>query len=380
MSSVSQLLNSLGVEASEVADKANIPVERAAQILEGASPTFAELRALAHGLGLPMEAFASGNAPSEKSKSLSVKFRTKPSAGKFHSNLEKENIANFVNSALSILPVQNELPDWLGRLSFKKETYSEAEQLAYNFRSMFLNEPWDEPVTHLPEILSNNCSIFLSKMKANSYEGASLIMNNNVFVFVSPRFPGRMLFTIAHELGHVIAHHKYGGPAIFDSEENLYGWRKISKSEKFVDIFASILLLPERGVARALKKIRQSYNIHSSQIGDIEILVLARFFGVSFEVAARRLERLDLLPKGGATSLRDELYRKHGSPEKRAESAGLPARVLVDIPKVSDNLLRHIVKAIELGDISTGWACDNFGVAITDINDAHSRFSGELRH
>ena len=82
-----------------------------------------------------------------------------------------------------------------------------------------------------------------------------------------------------------------------------------------------------------LKKLRElAYRSADANVGDIEISYVARIYGTSFNVAARRCEDLGLLPRGGAASLYDELKQKHESPEKRADAAGVPPRTDMDFP------------------------------------------------
>lgn len=96
---------------------------------------------------------------------------------------------------------------------------------------------------------------------------------------------------------------------------------------------------------------------------------------MSFEVAARRCEQLELLPEGGAISLTEVLKKDYGSPERRAESLGLPPRPAVVIPKISDNLLRPLLDRIEADEVSIGWAAERFGLSIDEIYEAHARLA-----
>jgi len=133
--------------------------------------------------------------------------------------------------------------------------------------------------------------------------------------------------------------------------------------------------MPDRGVGMGLKKIREVFHIISPSVGDIEILWLSRFFGVSFEVAARRCEELELLPAGGSVALTGRLKKDFGSPERRAEQLGLPPRPKVSIPKLSPNLLSVIVRKIKSGKISVGWASERFGLSIDELYKAHAGFA-----
>jgi hypothetical protein len=102
--------------------------------------------------------------------------------------------------------------------------------------------------------------------------------------------------------------------------------------EHFADAFASALLIPVRGLGIALREIRKNLSISGGPIGDIELLYLSRIFGVSFLIVAKRCERAELLPKGGAMALYQFLVDKFAGPERRAEQLELPPRPSVQIP------------------------------------------------
>lgn len=131
-----------------------------------------------------------------------------------------------------------------------------------------------------------------------------------------------------------------------------------------------------------LRVVRETLEVSSPEIGDVEILLLARMFGVSFEVAARRCEDLELLPSGGATSLTAQLKKDYGNPEQRAEKLGLPDRAKTTFPAVSKNLVAAIIEKVRSGEKSVGWASDNFGLSIGDIYAANAALGEhrELRH
>ena len=75
--------------------------------------------------------------------------------------------------------------------------------------------------------------------------------------------------------------------------------RQRNLSERFVDAFASVLLLPQQGSPVPLRLSGRCFNVTSGEIGDIELLYLARFFGVSFDVAVRRWSNLISSRKAG---------------------------------------------------------------------------------
>ena len=379
MAKVAALLKSLNIEPDDIAARTGLSRERIDEILADGDVGLAELRVLSQGLRLPLYAFAAGIRPVESDASIRTLFR---SVGYEADTFDptREFVASFVDAALEVMPVRERLPDWLDGLIAAEETFEEAHRLAHEVRQIFFADRLDEPITDLASALMRRGAVVVGRLRLSKYEGASLIAGNYAFVFVSPRFPARMLFTIAHELGHIIAHHRIDKLAIFERVSQISGRGSRYKHEAFVNAFASVLLMPERGVGLMLKKVRDILNVTSPEIGDIEILLLARFFGVSFEVAARRCEILNLLPSGGARSLLEAIHKHHSSPEKRAEEAGLPARTSVEMPILSENILRALVEKLEDGSVSAGWAADKFGVSINDLYTLHAKLTRESRH
>jgi Zn-dependent peptidase ImmA (M78 family) len=366
MSKVSTFLSNLNLSADEIAVKARLSSERVRAILQGGEASLADLRALARGLRVPLRNFAGDTAANSD---LAMLFRSTATP---RPDLGVEHAASFVQAALSILPPRTAPPSWLSSFEPGNETHEEAARLAEAFRSVFTPDRLDDPFLNLPEIISNQADVILGQLETSKFEGASVIADGYAFIFVSPRFSGRMLFTLAHEIGHLIAHHRSQRAVVFDRATQIGGRRNRNTSESFVDTFASVLLMPTRGVAVALREIRSTLRVVAQAVGDVEILYLARLYGVSFEVAARRCEDLELLPLGGARSLVDYLRDHHGGAEKRANALGLPARPQVSIPRASYNLLRVAAEKIKKGTISLGWVTDRLGCTVNDIYAANA--------
>jgi Zn-dependent peptidase ImmA (M78 family) len=367
MTKIANYLQGLALSVDEVAVKARIPSSRVRAILEGEEATLAELRALARALRIPLRYFGQG---SEDTSDLAVLFRARASQRR---DFGVESVASFVQAALAILPPRKIIPEWLRAFELKEETYQEASRLADDFRVLFTPDRLEDTLFDLPDILVNLGDVILSRLETSRFEGASVVADGYPFIFVSPRFSGRMLFTLAHELGHLIAHHKEDRSASFDRPSQIGAKRRYnSKSEAFANAFASVVLMPARGVGIALKQIRQTLYAKSENVGDVEILYLARLYGVSFEVAALRCEKLGLLAEGGAWSLAEHLRRHHGSPEKRADAVGIPKRRTISIPRVSQNLLKVAAEQIEKGTVSLGWVSDRFGCSAKEVYAAHA--------
>lgn len=160
--------------------------------------------------------------------------------------------------------------------------------------------------------------------------------------------------------------------ALLDNEKDFDDFSNTSRraEEKFADEFACSLVLPRHGVLKALKAIRAQLKA-AGPLGDVEILWLARFFGVSFEVAAKRCEQLTLLPARGARALYQKLTDDFGNPEKRAEQLGLPARENFEID-TSPALLHAATQRVRAGSLSVGRAAELLNVPVSALVAANA--------
>lgn len=105
------------------------------------------------------------------------------------------------------------------------------------------------------------------------------------------RSPGRRRFTIAHELGHWLLHHRarkrrtpiYCRPADVGATTR-FQLEDAARLERDANRFAASLLMPETLVRREAEALALS------------VPALAKRFGVSGQAMQLRLERLNLLP------------------------------------------------------------------------------------
>src|SRR5690606_33826038 len=127
----------------------------------------------------------------------------------------------------------------------EQKTYAAADRLSKLARILLDSGNLDGPVPNLGTLLGSLDGVIVSRLDHSRYEGISLIAGNYCFIFVSPRFSGRMLFTLGHELGHIIADHKRGSFARFEKTKQIGSFGTSSRTEAFVDAFASCLLMPD---------------------------------------------------------------------------------------------------------------------------------------
>jgi Zn-dependent peptidase ImmA (M78 family) len=338
--------------------KANIGLDRLREILLGAEPSMSDLSKLSRALKLSIDFLISDDSEHQQ---LNLLFRKN-----IQNDSQKQYADRFthmVGNSFKLLSDYNINKALIQNYNHAvANTYSNAEDLANRFREDFCNNDLYSPLLNLPQIIDEklDCILYVTEF-GNEIDGASAIINGIPYIFISPRFEPRMLYTLAHELAHILAHHDFNEN--FIKVDKNTSSRNSFKDEAFANAFASCLLLPLPGVTLTLQKLRQHYK-NDGSIGDIEILYLSRIYGVSFEVAARRCEDLDLLPQGGAASLYQALKQNHGSPEKRAEEAGLPERFKITFPRVSSHLVRSALEKVKTGDISLGKVSEMLSVPI----------------
>lgn len=369
-------LEQAGLSAEAVAQKAGLSLDRMQTILRGEDFSLEELQKIANALKIRASEFLHNPAEQDKAELLFRRSIRQKDSPKFGASIHafSRQIANTFFLTASLLGNLR----WLYRFPKSLTTYEGAAQYAALFRRHYFGDDQVSPMLNFPTIISRDLGVFLFVVPDQAFDGASAIFSGQAFIFLAPRkFRPRMLFTLAHELGHLIGqHHEQADFATLDEAEHVGTIRKQGKLiEQYADAFASNLLLPEAGVAVALRKIKQFHRLSTEQIGDIELLYLARIFGVSFEVAARRCEDLTLLPPGGARSLYQKIVKEHGSPEKRADEEGLPPRAEIELPSVPPQLLEAAVERIRAGHLSVGRASVLLRVSIQDLYAANAELA-----
>jgi Zn-dependent peptidase ImmA (M78 family) len=256
---------------------------------------------------------------------------------------------------------------WIADMPRTHRTRADADVAATAFRKNYFNDDQLGPMLNLPEVL-DELGVVQLFISGERIEGASSIVEGVPFVFVSPRFAPRMLFTLGHELGHLIVHQDDDFAAADEelAESSAKGSQG-QQEERYCHWFASSLLLPAHGVGMSLKRFRANNGISGDAIGDVEILFLSHFYGVSFFAAAHRCEELALLPRGGALSLYQALTKEYKNPEARAAEIGFPQRERLRFPDIPQVLVEKVLQAIQKGEVSIGKAASLLNVSLRSL-------------
>jgi Zn-dependent peptidase ImmA (M78 family) len=360
------ILSSRPESLGKVARKAAVQLDRLQEIAQGAEPSLAELRKITSALKMsPRDLVMSA-----EQEPVRLLFRTN-APSKIRDSSTVDRISSRVAYSLDLIGEAQELPKWLREFHVDTSKPGAAEYGAALFRKAFFGDDQYTPLTTLPQIVADLDIVLL--VVDIAVDGASAIVKNRPFVLVARRFPPRMLFTLAHEIGHLIAHHDSSDFVVIDEYADASKAGR-SEQEAFAHAFASALLMPPAAFGAAIKRIREKVHINeNAQVGDVEIGLLSRIFGVSFAAAANRCEMLELLPRGGAASLTAALTKKYSSPEQRGEELGLPPRPSIDFPTVPRELLESAIARVRSGEISLGRASAILGLSTSSLVAANSR-------
>lgn len=142
------------------------------------------------------------------------------------------------------------------------------------------------PAVQLRELMEERLAIKTFVLAADSPLSGACIFHEEVggCVLVIVKAIPHMLYTLAHELGHLLAHRDT--PTV---DQNLFGLK--SAKEQFANAFAANLLMPRAAVQELFAATYRS----RTTFGNLEVIHMARHFGVSFPAILWRLQNLRLI-------------------------------------------------------------------------------------
>ncbi|MBL7211519.1 MAG: ImmA/IrrE family metallo-endopeptidase [Desulfobacteraceae bacterium] len=152
------------------------------------------------------------------------------------------------------------------------------------------------PSSNLINVLENKLRFKILHLPLkDGISGASLVDNAlGVGILINTNdAPWRRNFDLAHELFHIITWN------VFTPKEIGNGTTK-TRPEKYADIFSSSLLLPELHLLDVFKE-----TVTNNEIRFIDIIELAKDFGVSTEAVLWRLVNLKILKKSQVQKILD---------------------------------------------------------------------------
>lgn len=270
-----RVLNNLSQE--EIAKRSNISRATYANI-EGAKeePKVSTLQLIANTLGVDIFKLLA-----QVPELSSLRYRINKTMSAKMRNIKEQVIVEFAywlknfNNLETILNDKKEYKLYKNSFSGKKPliAYKEARKiLGLNENSGVINDICD---------LIENAGIKIFTFDRDSTCGFGFCINANdggpaIAVNVNNSITTeRKIFTIAHELGHILLHpHSFGV-----SEEN-------KNEENEADQFAGLFLMPEE---EFVNKYKESYGMHPVD----RILYVKRYFRVSYEAVLKRISILN---------------------------------------------------------------------------------------
>ncbi len=236
-------------------------------------------------------------------------------------------------------------------------TTKAATELAVNVRQQ-LGVDEIGPLFELAFLLPQRLNTLVFPIRHPTVASACALFDQQSLIFVSTKLGYEQLPACAHELANLATLSSRAPESNFASFTLHADSPRRGPREYFGANFAIELLVPTRGLSIALRKVRELLKVKNRAIGDIEMLYMARIFGVSFSAIARKCERAQLLPLGGAATLEKFLTDKFAGAEQRANDLGLPDRPAVHIPIIPLTLLPAIEHRIRTGGLSHAQAAE----------------------
>jgi len=181
------------------------------------------------------------------------------------------------------------------RDDFKNDGFEIADKLGQDIHKKL--DLGSRPAFNLLNVLENNLRFKIIHLPLQEDASAASIVDDNLGVGIvinSNDVPWRRNYDLAHELFHIVTWN------IFSPKEIGDGTKK-TKPEKYADIFASSLLLPENHFIDALKEIATN-----NEIKKVDIIELAKDFGVSTEAILWRLVNLKKIKRPPVLKILDD--------------------------------------------------------------------------
>ncbi|MEW6326364.1 MAG: XRE family transcriptional regulator [Thermodesulfobacteriota bacterium] len=180
------------------------------------------------------------------------------------------------------------------RDDFSYNGFEQADKLGAEIHNLL--DLGSRPSSNLLNVLENRLRFKVLHLPlGDGVSGASVVDNTvGAGVLINANdAPWRRNFDLAHELFHIITWD------VFSPEEIGTGTTK-TRPEQYADIFASSLLLPENHLREALKETATD-----NEIRIVDIIELAKEFGVSTEAVIWRLVNLKIIKKLTAQKVLD---------------------------------------------------------------------------
>src|SRR5258708_8326 len=179
-----------------------IPPSRVDELSEGVEPNLEELRALADFFRIDLRDLL---PPHPRHLAFKLLFR---SGGRDVDDVTSSALSRRIGYSVELLGERPATrPSWIDGFSRAGHGYADAEANAALFRKFFWGDDQVSPLFGLADIAPEALGVLIFVVRNPRFEGASAYVEGLPFVFLAETFGPRMLFTLAHEIGHLIVHH-----------------------------------------------------------------------------------------------------------------------------------------------------------------------------
>lgn len=187
------------------------------------------------------------------------------------------------------------------RDDFSVNGFEQADKLGADIHNFL--DLGSRPSLNLLNVLENKLRFKILHLSlGDGVSGASVVDNIlGVGILINAKdAPWRRNFDLAHELFHVITWNVFSPEEIGDGTKEIGNGTTKTRPEQYADIFASSLLLPKTHLLDALKETATN-----NKIRFVDIIELAKDFGVSSEAILWRLVNLKKLKKSQTQKVLD---------------------------------------------------------------------------
>jgi Predicted Zn peptidase len=173
--------------------------------------------------------------------------------------------------------------------------------------------------------------------------GAAIIVNT-----FAAKTTERKIFTIAHELGHILMH-----PTSFNDDD-----RESKEEEDEANVFASYFLMPRKGFLKKLEEVKGLNFVEA-------ILHIKRVFKVSYKTIIYRLIEEDIADD----KIWQEFYLQYKHKNKCDLKGHKEPEPLAEIDCIEDRLSRLVREALEKELISISRAAEILNINIVEMRE-----------
>ena len=193
--------------------------------------------------------------------------------------------------------------------------------------------------------------------------------DNDIVIFTnSCSRLSREIFTLAHEIGHVILHLNDASSFIDDSIT--INGRSTDEKEQEANYFAACLLMPSDDIHRFIDLEIQ--NFHESGLSAMDIARIMSEFNVSFDMALNRIESLDVIDTDQKTRLDNAKTEMKVGNLLRGVGGNSKLNVASEVIDIPYEYIDYVIynynhNAVPKETLERVLAC--YGLSIDDVSD-----------